>query len=140
MTNQLTKVFQTKSKWLYVLILSRMRFRVNAHSIVPWMSRNSKQTRNPSLSDCNWTRTHNHLVHKRTLNHLAKQARFVYELSGRGFGSSYNHSKSRWFNIMLPLQLQTQSRELLERNSIKKLELSHYVFMDCLDVIVLLIT
>ena len=25
-----------------------------------------------SLSDCNWTRTHNHLVHKRTLNHLAK--------------------------------------------------------------------
>ena len=23
------------------------------------------------LSDCNWTRTHNHLVHKRTLNHLA---------------------------------------------------------------------
>ena len=24
------------------------------------------------LSDCNWTRTHNQLVHKRTLNHLAK--------------------------------------------------------------------
>ena len=23
-----------------------------------------------SLIDCNWTRTHNHLVHKRTLNHL----------------------------------------------------------------------
>ena len=30
-----------------------------------------------SLSDCNWTRTHNHLVHKRTLNHLAKLARLV---------------------------------------------------------------
>ena len=30
-----------------------------------------------SLSDYNWTRTHNHLVHKRTLNHLAKW--FVYE-------------------------------------------------------------
>ena len=27
-----------------------------------------------SLSDCNWARTHNHLVHKRTLNHLAKPA------------------------------------------------------------------
>ena len=26
-------------------------------------------------SDCNWTRTHNHLVHKRTLNHLAKLAK-----------------------------------------------------------------
>ena len=24
------------------------------------------------LSACNWTRNHNHLVHKRTLNHLAK--------------------------------------------------------------------
>ena len=24
-----------------------------------------------SLSECNWTRTHNHLVHKQTLNHLA---------------------------------------------------------------------
>ena len=26
------------------------------------------------LSDCNWTRTQNHLVRKRTLNHLAKLA------------------------------------------------------------------
>ena len=28
-----------------------------------------------NLSDCNWTRTHNHLVHKRTLNPLAKLAK-----------------------------------------------------------------
>ena len=28
--------------------------------------------------DCNWTRAHNHLVDKRTLNHLAKLARWVY--------------------------------------------------------------
>ena len=27
------------------------------------------------LSDCNWTRTQNHLVCKRTLNHLAKLAK-----------------------------------------------------------------
>ena len=27
-----------------------------------------------SLGDCNWTRTQNHLVHKQTLNHLAKLA------------------------------------------------------------------
>ena len=27
------------------------------------------------VSDCNWIRTHNHLVHKRTLNHLAKLAK-----------------------------------------------------------------
>ena len=30
-----------------------------------------------SLSDCNWTRTHNHLVHKRTLSHLAKLANWL---------------------------------------------------------------
>ena len=28
-----------------------------------------------NIKDCNWTRTHNHLVHKRTLNHLAKPAK-----------------------------------------------------------------
>ena len=27
--------------WLYVLIMSRTRFRVNPHPIVAWMSRNS---------------------------------------------------------------------------------------------------
>ena len=43
-----------------------------------------------SLSDFDWTRTHNHLVHKRTLNYLAKPFHkvFVYELSGCGFESS----------------------------------------------------
>ena len=30
-----------------------------------------------SLSDCNWTRTHNHLVRKQTLNHLAKLAKWL---------------------------------------------------------------
>ena len=32
---------------------------------------NNKST---CFCDRNWTRTHNHLVHKRTLNHLAKLA------------------------------------------------------------------
>ena len=50
------------------------------------------------LNDCNGTRTHNHLVRKRTLNHLAKLAiwlngwMFVYELSGCGFESRCSHS------------------------------------------------
>ena len=34
-------------------------------------------------SDCNGTRTHNHLVHKRTLNHLAKLASLAKWLSVR---------------------------------------------------------
>ena len=52
-----------------------------------------------SLSDCNWTRTHNHLVYKRTLNHLTKLAKclngwvFVYELNGCGFEYSFSQLK-----------------------------------------------
>ena len=30
-----------------------------------------------SLSDCNWTWTHNHLAHTRTLNHLAKLTKLL---------------------------------------------------------------
>ena len=36
-----------------------------------------------SLSDCNWTRSHIYLVHKRTLNHLAKLASLVKWLNVR---------------------------------------------------------
>ena len=51
-------------KWLYVLIMSRTRFRVNPHSIVAWISRNSlleTGAKSEVLSDCNGTRTHNHI-------------------------------------------------------------------------------
>ena len=34
-----------------------------------------------SWSECNWTRTHNHLVDKRTPNHLAKLAKLAKWLS-----------------------------------------------------------
>ena len=73
------------------------------------MSRNSLPeagAKSEFLSDCNWTRTHNHLVHKRKLtNHMHRTDKysqhssiirpvwpngrvFVYELSGCGFESS----------------------------------------------------
>ena len=47
------------------------------------------------LSDCNWTQTQNHLVHKQTLNHLFKPfgSVFVYDLSDCGFESSCSHIK-----------------------------------------------
>ena len=41
------------------------------------------------LSDCNWTRTQNHLVLKRTLNHLAKLASLAKWLSFR--------LRTKWF-------------------------------------------
>ena len=43
------------------------------------ISRNNEHT----TSNCNWTRTHDHLVHKRTLNHLAKLASLAKWLSVR---------------------------------------------------------
>ena len=48
--------------WLYVIIMSRMHFRVNLLSIVAWISKNSlPKTRNIwSLSNSNRIWTHNH--------------------------------------------------------------------------------
>ena len=57
------------------------------------------------LGYCNRIRTHNHLVRKRTLNHLTIQAKwpvllnswvFVYELSGRRFESRCSHLNFRY--------------------------------------------
>ena len=64
-----------KIPWLNV-IMSRM----NPHSIVclnvkELLAQSRRQIW--SLSDCNWTRTHNHLVHKQTLNHLAKLTKWL---------------------------------------------------------------
>ena len=66
---------------LHIIIVSRTRFRVNLHSVVTWMSRNPLlQTGAISkvLSDSNGIRTHNHLVRKLTLNHLAKSTPCSY--------------------------------------------------------------
>ena len=51
---------------------------------------------NRSLSDCNWTRTQNHLVRKRTLNHLAKLASLAKLLSVR--------LQTTWFWVRVQLQ------------------------------------
>ena len=52
------------------------------------------------LSDCNGIGTHNHLVCKRTINHLATPTILVecscYELSGCGFKSRCSHLNVRY--------------------------------------------
>ena len=50
-----------------------------------------------NISDCNWTRTHNHLVCKQTLNHLAKLADLAKWLSVR--------LQTKW--LWVPVQLQS---------------------------------
>ena len=57
-------------KWLYIIIMSRTRFRVNLYSIVAWMSRNSL-LKTDAKSEV-WV--------------------FVYELRGCGFESRCYHS------------------------------------------------
>ena len=55
----------------------------NIQHFFQWKQQNiwsSDKTRNVLIekrSDCNWTRTQNHLVLKRTLNHLAKLAKWL---------------------------------------------------------------
>ena len=60
--------------WLYVLAMSCTCFRVNTLYSCLNVKELLAQSRHEiwSLSDCNWTRIQNHLVRKRTLNHLAK--------------------------------------------------------------------
>ena len=66
--------------WLYVIIMSRTIFRVNPLSIVCLSVKELLAWSRPhirSLSDSNEIRTHNHLVCKQTLNHLAKLAKWL---------------------------------------------------------------
>ena len=59
--------------WLYVIIMSRTRFRVNLHSYI-CLNLNKLLAQNRrdilSLSDSNGIQTHNYLVPKRKQNHL----------------------------------------------------------------------
>ena len=77
--------------WLHVIIMSRTSFRVNllysCLNVKELLARSRCHIW--SLRGSNGIRTHNHLVRKRTLNHLAKLAKSGrgLELSGSGFDS-----------------------------------------------------
>ena len=90
---------------LYVFIMSHTCFRVNLHSIFSWcqelLPRNRRDMWNWSY--CNGARTHNHLVHKGTLNHLAKLTKsFSWIVSPYLYGAfdsmflSYHLRVSEW--------------------------------------------
>ena len=61
--------------------MSRTSFRVNLHYSLPECQGTPCLKHVPylKLSDSNGIRTHNHLVRKRTLNHLAKLAILAYQ-------------------------------------------------------------
>ena len=75
MTELCREYLSVRSIWLHVLIVSHMHFRVNLtlYSCLNFKKRLAQNKRDIwSLSDCKVTRTHNHLVCKWTINHLAK--------------------------------------------------------------------
>ena len=73
-----------------------------------------------SLSDCNWTRTHNHFVHKRTLDHLAKLAKWLscvvsnickVHLTVCSYHVTYSfHSESTFYSCLNVKELLARSR------------------------------
>ena len=66
--------------WLYVIIMSCTSLSMNPHSIVCFNVKELlARSRHHiwSLSDSNGIQTYNHLVHKWTLNHLAKLAKWL---------------------------------------------------------------
>ena len=83
LTTRFLDQFEKTNTLLYVIIMSRTSFRVNLHSIV---CQNVKELPARSrryiwnLSNSNEIRTHNHLVRKRTLNHLAQLANFLVKI------------------------------------------------------------
>ena len=77
-----TYEFQSESK-LYICL--------NVKELLAWNRRDIW-----SWSDCNWTRTHNHLVRKRTLNHLTKLISLAKRLSVR--------LRTKWLWVQVPLQ------------------------------------
>ena len=98
---------------LYVIIMSRRSFRVNLHSIVclkikELFARSRHHIWN--LSDSSGIRTHNHLVRKRTLNHLVKVAIFDIRPLVR------LRTKSLWVRILF-LSLKLQIWRLLPARS-----------------------
>ena len=93
--------FGLKQSLLGVLIMSHTRFLMSRTTLCSCLNFKELLARNRrdilSLSECNGIRTHNHLVHKRTLNHLTNWPVWLnvrvlfYELNGCGFESCSNH-------------------------------------------------
>ena len=78
----MTVLARHMKSWLYVLVMSRTR----CLNVSKLFARSRRKVW--SLSNCNQTRTQNHLVRKRTLNHLAKLAKWwSYVLSTYLYGA-----------------------------------------------------
>ena len=105
LTNYMAIIYQESSIFvvstkhilrLYVVIMSRKCFRESESTLHSCLNFKELLTRNRrdiwSLSDSNGIWTHNHLVHKQTLNHLAKLASWLSV-----------HLRTKWMWVWIPL-------------------------------------
>ena len=95
-TVSFANIIETKCLWYsFSTILQNDLNPVKDHWNMHRIRKSRFQTIHGSLSDCNWTRTQNHLVRKRTVNHLAKLACGVWI-----------HSEARtWYDKNLQLYM-----------------------------------
>ena len=81
-----------------------------------------------SVSECNWARTHNHLVHKQTPNHLAKLAKWLSRAV-----STYLYGTLTVCSYHVTYAFQSESilycclnvRELINQNRLEVWSVSH---------------
>ena len=57
------------------VVKNKQRLLLKSNCSVVEIKKNMFTSKGSGLSDCNGTRTHNHLIRKRTLNYLAKLAK-----------------------------------------------------------------
>ena len=131
------QTFWNKSKLLYVIIMSGTNFRVSPHSIV-WLNVKELFARSRGhiwcLSESNVIRTHNHLVCKRTLNHIAKLAKWPFSQTGQTghlvkLATELNHlaNLAKWLSVRLQTKWLWVRITLL---SLKSKLASQVVFLD----------
>ena len=97
------KTLISRAIMIIVFNYFRISFQVQKSNVAVYQGHINFRKEVPS--DCNWTRTHYHVVHKRTLNHLAKLGSLAKWLSahlwakclsGCGFKSSCSHLNFRF--------------------------------------------
>ena len=118
--------------WQYVIIISRITFRVNPHPVVcvnfKELLVRSRQ-HSWSLSDSKEVRTHNHIVGKRTRKHIARLAKWVSCVVSTYIYSAFDCMvllcRVRVPELIQILQLAWMSRNsLLEVSTISELQVT----------------
>ena len=140
---------------LHVLIMSCTRFRVNPHSIVAWMSRNSLLEVG-AKSEVQVTATgHNHVVHKRTPNLLGLSpvavtqgnwlfgndfAKNVVIFGGDNFSSSHADIRKNKFLMLLLLKALLRQKKHLVLNLVNQKQNSARIYIIIKTIVICLLT